>query len=183
MNRLTALLLFLTATLSASANAQSRPDYSGVLTAGPAPSAGGDVAPLPRGDTPFCTGDMGSGWGSPLTIRQDVNRLTIEYAFFARYDLQPPLTFTYALDGSETRNRVMMGRGMQEQRSVAVWAGNTLVITTRHAFVDSNDGKPVTAEVRQSLTIEPSGSLTVETTRIGILGGPTTTTRTVYTRR
>jgi hypothetical protein len=27
-------------------------------------------------------------------------RVHVEYTFFTRYDLQPPLTFTYPLDGS-----------------------------------------------------------------------------------
>ena len=45
------------------------------------------------------TGSPGSGWGTPLTIAQDSTRLTVEYSFFSRYDLQPPLQFTYALDG------------------------------------------------------------------------------------
>ena len=30
-------------------------------------------------------------------------RVRVEYAVFSRYDLQPPLTFTYALDGSTVR--------------------------------------------------------------------------------
>jgi hypothetical protein len=38
-------------------------------------------------------GDMGSGWESPLTIAQDANRLTVEGAFFAHSDMQPPLKF------------------------------------------------------------------------------------------
>ena len=39
-------------------------------------------------------GDMGSGWGSTITIAQDATRLSVEYAIFSRYDLQPPLTLT-----------------------------------------------------------------------------------------
>ena len=62
-------------------------------------------------------GDMGSGWGSTITITQDAARLTVEYAFFSRGDMQPPLKFVYALDGSETKNSVMMGRGIQGQTS------------------------------------------------------------------
>ena len=36
-------------------------------------------------------GDMGSGWGSPLTITQDARQLIVEQALFSRYDLQPPV--------------------------------------------------------------------------------------------
>jgi hypothetical protein len=41
------------------------------------------------------SGDMASGWGSAIAITQDATRLTVEYAVFSRYDLQPPLKFTY----------------------------------------------------------------------------------------
>ena len=77
---------------------------------------------------------MGSGWGSTITITQDAARLTVEYTFFARGDMQPPLKFVYALDGSETKNSVMMGRGMQVQTLEDGVGRRRLVITT-HAHV------------------------------------------------
>jgi hypothetical protein len=123
---------------------------------------------------------MGSGWGPTITIAQDAMRLTVEYAFFTRGDMQPPLKFVYALDGSETKNTVMMGRGMQTQTSKAAWNAATLVITTAHPFADPATGKPGTAEVTQVLSLESPTSLVVETTRSGVLGGAATTTRTVY---
>ena len=64
---------------------------------------------------------MGSGWGPTINITQDTNRLTVEYTVFSRYDLQPPLKFTYPLDGSEGRNTVTMGRGEQLETSRARW--------------------------------------------------------------
>ena len=123
---------------------------------------------------------MGSGWGSPLTIAQDGGRLTVEYAFFGRGDMQPPLKFIYALDGSETRNSVMMGRGVQQQVSRTRWEGDTLLITTIHTFTNPATGKPMTQEVRQKLSLNSPASLVVETTRPGVLGGPSFTTTTVY---
>ena len=170
---------------TASAAAQQRPDFSGTWASAP-PVAPPSTARLPGGgatDASFVTGDMGSGWGSPLTITQDASRLTIEYPFFSNYDLQPPVKFIYALAGSETRNSVMMGRGIQEQRSTVTWAGSTLVITTLQTMPSPQDARPMTTEVRQSLFLESSTSLVVETTRIGVLGGATTTTRTVYSKR
>ena len=125
-------------------------------------------------------GDMGSGWGTPLTVTQDANRLTVEYAFFARGDMQPPLKFVYALDGSETKNSVMMGRGMQVQTSHTAWDGAKLKITTLHMLADPATGKPMTAEVVQMLSLESPTSLVVETTRAGVLGGQATTTKTAY---
>src|SRR6185503_5753140 len=141
--------------------AQSKPDFSGRWTT----EAAG----------PGRSGDMGSGWGSPITIAQDATRLTVEYAFFARGDMQPPLRFVYALDGSETKNSVMMGRGIQLQISKAAWDGDKLVITTTHSLVDPASGKPATANVTQTLSLESPASLVVDTTRSGVLGGPTTT--------
>jgi hypothetical protein len=126
---------------------------------------------------------MGSGWGSNITVTQDATRLTVEYIFFARGDMQPPLKFVYALDGSETRTRVMMGRGPQEQTSRAAWQGGALVITTTHAFTDPQTGKPATADVKRTLTLESPASLVVETTRGGVLGGPPSTSRTVYKKQ
>ena len=123
---------------------------------------------------------MGSGWGSTITITQDAARLTVEYAFFSRGDMQPPLKFVYNLDGSETRNSVMMGRGIQGQNSKTAWEGDRLAITTVHTFPDPAGGKPTTVEVKQVLSLESPASLVVETTRTTPLGGPAKTTRTVY---
>jgi hypothetical protein len=123
---------------------------------------------------------MGSGWGSTITITQGAGRLSVEYTFFGRGDMQPPLKFTYALDGSETRNTVMMGQGVQLQRSTTAWNGGALVITTVHSFTDPASGKPLTVEVKQTLSLESPTALVVATTRGGVLGGPPSTTRTVY---
>ena len=133
--------------------------------------------------------NLGSGWGAEFTITQDMHGLTLERVFFSRGDLQPVLKFRYALDGSETRNVVLMGRGPQEQVSSTAWDGDRLVITTVYSFVNPEDGQTETQEVTQTLALQPSrsparsASLVVETTRSGVLGGPSSSTRTVYTRR
>ena len=155
--------------------AQAKTDFAGRWTSEPDPSA----AQPPRGGGP-ARGDMGSGWGSPITVTQDGARLTVEYAFFGRGDMQPPLKFVYALDGSETKNSVMMGRGMQVQTSHTAWDGAKLKITTLHMLADPATGKPMTAEVVQMLSLESPTSLVVETTRAGVLGGQATTTKTVF---
>jgi hypothetical protein len=160
--------------------AQTRPDFSGRWTAEAEPTAparaGGGGG---RGGRPA---DLGSGWGSPITITQDANKLTVEYAFFGRGDMQPALRFVFALDGSESRNTVMMGRGIQEQTSRVVWEDGKLVITTVHPFQNPVDGKPMTAEVRRVLSLDSPATLVVETTRSGVLGGPSSITRTTYTK-
>jgi hypothetical protein len=164
-------------------SASAIPDFSGRWTIeGAQPASGGGAAAAAGGGAARGggRGDMGSGWGSTITIAQDAARLTVEYVFFGRGDLQPPLKFVYALDGSETKNSVMMGRGVQEQTSKTAWDGEKLVITTIHRFTDPATGKPVTEEVKQVLTLELPTALIVETTRAGVLGGPSTTTKTTY---
>lgn len=148
--------------------AQARPDFSGRWTV-EQPAAGEPA-------------NMGSGWGTPITLTQDARQLTLEYAFFTRGDMQPPLKFVYALDGSETRNSVMMGRGIQVQRSKAAWDGQTLVITTVHPFIDPATGKSASVDVVQKISLAHPDTLIVETTRGPVLGGPPSTTRVTYRR-
>jgi len=132
---------------------------------------------------------MGSGWGPSITIAQDRTNLRVERVFFVRGDLQPALKFHYSLDGAETRNTFMMGRGMQEQVSRTVWEGDNLVITTVHTFRNPEDGRTMTSEVSRTLSLQSPSyparppSLVVETTIGGVLGGPSPSTRTVYTKR
>ena len=123
---------------------------------------------------------MGSGWGSTITIAKDAKQLSVEYAIFSRYDLQPPLKFTYPLDGSEGRKTVTMGRGEQVESSRAQWNGQTLVIVTTFHVDDRGAGKPFTAELTRKLWLESPTTLVVEATRGGVLGGPASTTRSVY---
>ena len=184
MKRNSAVLTIATIVLSAvCAAAQTRPDFSGRWTSepeptAPAPGGGGQRGTGGRsGERP---GDLGSGWGSNITTTQDAGRLTVEYMFFARGDMQPPLKFVYALDGTETKNSVMMGRGIQVQTSRTSWEGDKLVITTTHSFNNPSNDQPVKVEVKQTLALTSPTTLVVETTRSGVLGGPPSTTRTAY---
>src|SRR5574338_189612 len=166
----------------ASAAARGRPDFSGQWASEPpavVPSARDAAA---SGTRPPPRVDLGSGWGRTITIVQTDRTLTVEWAFFSNYDLQPPLRYVYALDGSETVNEFMMGRGVQRQRSRVTWNGGALLITTVHTVADPASGRPVESEVRQTLTLESPASLVIETVRGGALGGPSSTTRTVYTK-
>lgn len=123
---------------------------------------------------------MGSGWGSPLAITQDATQLIVVQTLFSRYDAEPPLRFVYTLDGSETRNEVMIGHSTQVRLSRAAWDGQTLRITTRYPGVDPSSGKPFTIEVIHRLSLESPTGLIVEVTRGAALGGQVTTTRSVY---
>lgn len=178
----TILTCALVAASSRAAAAQSRPDFSGRWSTEPAavvPSARDAAA---AGARPAPRVDLGSGWGRTITISQDARALTVEWAFFSAYDLQPPLRFVYALDGSETVNSFMLGRGTQKQRSRVSWTGSSMVITTVHSFADPASGRAVESDVRQTLSLESPTSLIVETVRSGVLGGPASTSRTVYTK-
>ena len=167
--------------LSAALGATPQADFSGRWTTDPDPAAQPPgAAGAPGGGRGGARGDMGSGWGPTITITQNAQQLTVEYAFFARGDMQPPLRFVYALDGSETKNTVMMGHGMQVQTSRTKWDGAKLAITTRHSFIDIATNKPATTEITQTLSLDSPASLVVEVTRAGVGGGPVSTTRTTY---
>jgi hypothetical protein len=156
------------------AAAQTQPDFSGRWTA-PAPPAASGI----RG-VAIEPGTLGSGFGAEMTIDHGPARLTVERAQFSPYDMQPPLRFTYALDGSESRNVVNMGRGPQELVSKAAWQDGSLVITTSYRFRNPQTGKTETSDVRQMLSLDGSGSLVVTTTHAGVLGGPSSTSTTTY---
>jgi hypothetical protein len=171
--------LWFTAALPAALSAQPPPDFSGRWTLD-APAIASTPAVPGTPAAAAAPGDLGSGWGSAITIAQDTQRLTVEYSVFSRYDLQPPLVFTYPLDGSEGRNTVTMGRGEQIESSRAQWNGQTLIIITRLHVADRSAGKPFTAELTRTLRLESPTTLVVEVTRAAVLGGPASTTRSVY---
>jgi hypothetical protein len=174
----TALLLALLPLLAADpATDAARPDFRGTWE-----RVDGDPE-LPSiasaGDVAFRSGSMGTGWGSPITIRQDAIALVVEYVHFSAYDLQPPIRLTYALDGSDSRNTVMIGHTTSPQRSRAAWRNRTLVITTE--VPGPEPGRRV--QVRQSLTLDSPDTLRIETVREGLDGATPSVTRATYAKR
>ena len=173
------LAAFAIGMLATGAVAQERPDFTGAwtVTAPPTGQRSGESST-----------SLGSGWGDAFTLVQNADVLMIERAFYTRAEIQPALKFRYALNGTETRNTVLLGRGAQVQVSTTAWEGDRLVITTTYTESDAGRGETVTCDVTQTLSLQPpplaawSPSLLVETTRCGALGGPPSTTRTVYTR-
>ena len=172
------VVLALASALTVAPRAQT-PDFSGTWTLD-APAIATTPAVPGTPAAAAAPGDMGSGWGSTITIAQNAQRLTVEYAFFSRYDLQPPLRFVYALDGSETRNLVAMGRGEQIELSRARWEGTALVITTTHHVTGHGGSKPFIVEVTRKLTLESPSTLVLDVSRGGVLGGAPSTTRSIY---
>ena len=132
-------------------------------------------ADLSEAAPPRIPATAGSGCGREITITREGGRVTIERHQFSEYDLQPPMRYVYALGGPPSRNVVNMGRGPQEQVGRAELKGEALVITSRHAA-----GTPLAADVMQVFSIDASGALVVETTRV--VDGATSTTRARYRR-
>jgi hypothetical protein len=182
MNRLeTVAAIGLLTWVASSASAQQRPDFSGTWTRA-VDSAGTAAAVAATGDAAFRRGDMGSGWGSPLTIAQQASRLTVEYPVFSAYDLQPPLQLAFALDGSASSNALMIGHATVDLRSTTAWVEGALVISTTYPGPKGPDGRVIPAQISQSLRLASPTTLVIEATRAGILGAATTTTRTTYTK-
>ena len=152
------------------------PDFSGhwIAEASMAPR------PKPGGPPPAPRGDMGSGWGTPITITQTASELVVEQPIFSRYDLQPPLRIVFRLDGQESRNTVMAGHETQTRTSRASWEGQTLVIVTSFPGIDPDSGKPFTTLVTQRLTLESPTQLLIEAVRSGVLGGRETRSQTLF---
>jgi hypothetical protein len=156
------------------ASAQQHPNLSGEWSTPPEPVPTGRGAGAARGT-------MGSGWGLRFSASQEPGRFTVQYVFFSTYDLQPPIRQVFALDGSETRNDVMIGHAAVDRRSRAAWRGDTLVLTTVSSAPDPAGGAPRPTQMRQALVLTAPDSLVVETTRTGPAGRPVVS-RTVYTR-
>jgi len=175
------LTLLAAGTLATGVSAQEIPNFTGAWTVSELPAT-----PATGGNGPSVS--LGSGWGESFTLIQDSGMLTVERVLYRPRDYQPTMKLRYALDGSESRNTIMMGRGSQVPVSTAAWESDKLVITTVHTIPDIEDGGTVRCEVTQTLSLEPprqavgESSLMVETTRCGVLGGLLSTTRTVYNR-
>ena len=183
------IALTVVAALVASAAAQSPPDFSGVwiadVSVAPPSNASGVPPAVPqRPDTgALSRGDMGAGWGSPLTITQTPQQLMVEVRLFTNYDIQPQPRFVYALDGSESRNTFMPGHTSQVRVSRASWEGQTLRIVTQFPGVDPATGKPFTTEVTSTLSLRSPSELVIETARSGVLGAQATTGSTTYRKK
>ena len=175
--RSSSVIILITA-LAASAAAQALPDFSGKWTLD-APAIATTAAVPGTPAAAARPGDMGSGWGATITIAQDAQKLSVEYEYFSRYDIQPPLKFIYPLN-AEGRNVVNLGRGDQVETAKARWDGRTLIITTTSRVTDRGMAQPFTMEVTRKLSLEAPTTLVVEVTRAGVLGGAATTTRSIY---
>ena len=159
--------------LATSLAAQQRPSFAGEWVATDDRAA--TVAAT--GDAAFRRGDMGSGWGSTLTIAQTTDSVIVSYVFFGTYDLQPPIRLAFALAGESTQS-LMVGHATSELRSRISWRDSSLVITSAYALPRGIESR-TPAEVTRTLTLTSPTSLVVETAR----AGSATPIRTVYTKK
>jgi hypothetical protein len=174
------MISFLAAT-AATASAQARPDFTGTWIR----AAEGAPTVATTGDAGFRIGDMGSGWGTPLTITQRADSLIVAYVFFGSYDLQPPIRLAYALDGSSSLTRIMIGHATTAVRTgITRWTDSSVMISSQYPVPSeartASDG--ATILVSHTLRLVSPTSLVIETTRPGVGGAPATI-QTAYTRR
>ncbi len=159
------------------------PDFSGSWST----AVLSTVSPIGRVDPPPVP-TLGSGWGDKISISHKGNNLEVEKVFFVPRDIQPLIRYRFALDGSKTENKINMGRTGKAPVSTTAWEDNRLVITTVYPFQDPKTRKWLESKVTQTLWLQPATgtpwepTLVVETTRYGVLGGLTSTNRTVYTK-
>ena len=153
--------------------AQAKPDFSGNWTLDPAsapapPAGGGGGGGGGRGGGGR---GGGAGFGQEFTAKQDASTLTI-----SRDQGGNPVTATYKLDGSESKNTVTGRNGAQEQVSKTMWMGSKLMITTTVNFGGNN--------VEQSRTLSlDGGNLVVEQSQPGRDGGAPQTQKLVYKKQ
>ena len=100
------------------------------------------------------------GLGQNATIVQDADTLTL-----TRTTQMGEFTTTYKLDGSESKNTLNMGGNTIDQLSTAKWDSGKLRINTKMDF----QGTPV--ETSMVLALDPSGNLSIESTRPDFQGG------------
>jgi arylsulfatase A-like enzyme len=159
------------------------PDFSGSWSTAELST----VSVINRSDKPKVA-SLGSGWGEKITILQRSNYLEIERVVFNARELQPLVNYRYALDGSPTENLIHIGRGNKPNTSSTQWQENRLVITTIVQYQNPKNKTWLDSKIIQTLWLEDATNapwepkLIVETYREGVLGGISSTNRTVYTR-
>jgi hypothetical protein len=115
----------------------------------------------------------GGGQGEPgvdLIITQSAAAMTVEYT---RGPAPAPAKLTYKLDGSANRNTLAgrSGGAPTEQVSKAMWAGNTIVVTTTTSA----------GEEKRTFSMD-GGDLVVETSAPARKGGASNVTSVTYKR-
>jgi hypothetical protein len=158
MRRITTIVTVAALTVFA-ASVAAQTNFAGKWVLDPA-----SVAAPPEGGG---RGGRGGMLGQELTITQDASTLTLEYMGGGQNPA--PVKLVYKLDGTESKNTVMMRGGQAEQVAKAAWSGQSLVVTTTTGM----------GEQKRTLSLQ-GGNLVVETANPGRDGGPGMTTKVTY---
>ncbi len=169
--------------LAARSAALPNPNFSGTLST----TELNTVSVINSVDKPKIA-TLGSGWGDKISIQHRADFLEVERVFYTPRELQPLITYRFALDGTVSTNNINYGRSNNHNNSTTKWDGNRLVITTIFQNNDIETGKLMESKMIQTLWLEAptfapwEPTLIVETTREGVKGGFTSTNRTRYNR-
>lgn len=164
MQRITSVLTAAAVALSAAfVVAQAKPSLAGKWVVDASAASAAPAAPGGGGGR----GGRGGMLGQELTITQDATTLTIEY--MGGGQTPAPVKLVYKLDGTESKNTMMMRGGQMEQVSKAAWVGNSLAVTTTM----------MNGEQKRTFALE-GDTLVVETANPGREGGPGMTTKVSY---
>jgi hypothetical protein len=171
------------ATLGSRSAALANPDFSGSWSTAELSA----VNVIIREDKPKIA-SLGSGWGDKISILQRPDIIEIERVVFVPREVQPLVNYRFALDGSTTENYINMGRTTKPAISSTKWEENRLVITTLYSYQEPGKKDWHESKMIQTLWLEAATGtpweprLIVETCRVGVTGGLTSTNRTVYTK-
>lgn len=171
------------ATLGSRSAALPNPDFSGSWSTAELQT----VSVINRSDKPKVA-TLGSGWGEKISILQRSDYLDIERVVFNPRELQEMVQYRYALNGTSTENSINTGRSQKPSVSTAKWQDNRLVITTTLPYQNPKNGMWQEHKTIQTLWLEDATNapwepkLVVETFRVGVLGGISSTNRTVYSK-
>jgi arylsulfatase A-like enzyme len=146
-----------------------------------------NVSVINRSDKPKPP-SLGSGWGDKISIVQRDKSLDVERVIFTPREYQPMVNYHYALDGTQTENKIELGRGNKPNVSTTKWDGDRLIITTMVPYQNPLNGVWSQSKLEQTIWLEASANmpwepkLVVETYRESIPGGISSINRTVYSK-
>lgn len=109
------------------------------------------------------------GLGPTVTVLQDAGTLTV-----TRVGPNGEIKSIYKLDGTESKNTIMMGGNSIEQTSKTMWMSDTLMVTNSRLVSGA------TQETVMNFYIDKTGNLVVATTAPPRGGGPVTKQTVVY---
>ena len=144
------LAIVLTAALSTTTRAQTKPDFSGDWDYNRSKSTVVRVNNQ-NVDAP--------AFGTEFSARQDATSLRIDREFGSP---PKPYTWTFDLDGKPTTNKLPGSSGDDEVVSTASWRGETLVITSTRMSKDSQGKVAATSSLKRMMSLNRDGTLTID---------------------